>query len=68
MRFWNLPQYMQASATRERPHRGGTFIRMPGSRPHFLNDLLVRANRLPGHPAVPAFGGTVTLKESGGLS
>ena len=31
-----------------------------------VNDLLVRADRLPGQHAVPRLGGTVTLKESGG--
>ena len=31
-----------------------------------VNDLLVRADGLPGQPAVPRLGGAVTLKESGG--
>ena len=31
-----------------------------------VNDLLVRADRLTGQPAVPRFVGTVSLKESGG--
>ena len=68
MPFWNLPQDIQASATREKPCRRGASIRMPRSLPLFPNHLLVRDDRLPGQPAVPRFGGTVTLKESGGLS
>ena len=31
-----------------------------------VNDLLVRADRMPGQPAVSRLGGAVTLKESGG--